>query len=195
MSYPLVDLSKPAGANPGAGGGLKSMIIAILLEDIKTMPARGADLVTMANPIVLNLGKYAHLIYATNQTIEPKETKLAGDNKDSGGVEITVSSFFPGIDAPVQEFKAKHMNSDFILLLVNCTANKTYLIGEECNPVWLDAWETTWGKTVAEGKGTTFTFKSQQSLPMAIYSSSYVDLLEDEGSGSLSGSGSPSPSA
>lgn len=191
--YDLIDLNKPAGANPGAGGGLKSLIVAILLADIKTFPARGADLVTIANPIVLENGKYAHLIYATNQTIEPKETKLSGDNKDSGGVEISISSFFPGLDAPVQEFKAKHMNSDFILLLVNCAANKTYLIGEECNPVWLDAWESTWGKTVAEGKGTTFTFKSQQSLPMAIYSSSYVDLLDDETSGSLSPS--PSPSA
>lgn len=189
--YDLVDILKPAIANPGAGGGLKSVVYAILVDDVKVFPSRGADLVTIASPFQLNLGKFAHMIYATNQTIQPKETKLNGDNKDSGGVEISLEFFFPGLAAAIQEFKAKHMNSDFYLLIQNCAASLTYLIGEPCNPVWIDSWESTWGKTVAEGKGTTFTFKSQQSLPMAIYSSNIEDLL-DQASGSLSPSPSPS---
>jgi hypothetical protein len=191
--YDLVDILKSNIANPGAGGGIKSIIFAILLGDIKIFPARGADLVTITSPFELNAGKYAHQIYATGQTIQPKETKLNGDNKDSGGVEVSLEFFHPDLNSPIQEFKAKHMNSPFILLFQNYAASKTYLIGEPCNPVYMDAWESTWGKTVAEGKGTTFTFKSQQSLPMAIYSSSIEDLLE-EASGSLSPSTSVSPS-
>jgi hypothetical protein len=183
--YDLMDILKPNIANPGAGGGIKSIVYAILVANVKVFPARGADLVTISSPFQLNLGKNAHVIYATNQTIQPKETKLNGDNKDSGGVEISLEFFHPGLSAAIQEFKAKHMNSDFYILIQNCTANLTYLIGEPCNPVWLDAWESTWGKTVKDGKGTTFTFKSEQSLPMAIYSSDIEDLL-DQSSGSLS---------
>jgi hypothetical protein len=189
--YDLIDILKPNIANPGAGGGLKSIVYAVLVDDVQSFPVRGADLVTIALPFTLKAGKYAHMIYATNQTIQPKETKLNGDNKDSGGVEISLEFFHPGLSAAIQEFKAKHMNSDFYIFIQNCAASLTYLIGEPCNPVWLDAWESTWGKTVAEGKGTTFTFKSQQSLPMAIYSSNIEDLL-DESSGSVSPSPSPS---
>jgi hypothetical protein len=183
--YDLVDILKPNIPNPGAGGGLKSFIFAAKVSDVEVMPARGTDLVTIANPLVMKTGKYVHLIYATNQTIQPKETKLNGDNKDAGGVEITVDFHYPGVTKEIQEFKAKFMNEEFYFFLMNCAASMTYLIGEPCNPAWIESWETTWGKTVAEGKGTTFTLKSQQSLPMAIYTSDIEDLL-DQASGSTS---------
>ena len=178
--YDLMDIDKPAIANPGAGGGINSIIYAVLKDDVETFPARDVDLVTISTDLVLSTGKYIHQIYATHQTIEPKETKLSGENKDCGGVEISLNFFHPGLGAAIQEFKAKHMNSDFYLLIKNCSTGTVYLIGEPCNPAWLDAWEASWGKTVAEGKGTTFTFKSQQSLPMAIYAGALDTLLQPE---------------
>lgn len=191
MSYDLVDLLKNQTPGVGSGGGIVTTIFAALKRDVKTWPARGADLVTIATPFIMELSKFWHQIYATHQTIEPKETKLPGENKDCGGVEISLPFFHPGISAAIQEFKAKFMNEDFVLAFHDANLNKTLVIGESGNPAWLEGWETGFGKTVADGKGTTFTFKCQQSLPMAIYTPDIFELL-DQGSGSTSSSSSPS---
>jgi hypothetical protein len=191
MSYDLVDLLKNQTPGVGSGGGIVTTIYAFLKRDVKTWPARGADLVTIATAFVLNTGKYVHQIYATHQTIEPKETKLPGENKDCGGVEISLPFFHPGISEAIQSFKAKYMNEDFILAFVDANLTKTLIIGEQGNPAWIEGWDTGFGKTVADGKGTTFTFKCQQSLPMAIYTSDITALL-DQSSGSTSPSPSPS---
>jgi len=191
MSYDLVDLQKNQTPGVGSGGGIVTTIYACLKSNIKIWPARGADLVTISTPFVMELGKYWHQIYATHQTIEPKETKLAGENKDCGGVEISLPFFHPGVSEAIQSFKAKFMNEDFILAFVDANLQKTLIIGESGNPAWIEGWETGFGKTVADGKGTTFTFKCQQSLPMAIYTLDITELL-DQGSGSTSPSGSPS---
>lgn len=177
--YALFNVDKPTGANPGAGGGLKTVVYAALLSDIATFGARGEDLVTIATNFVMEAGKFIHQIYATDKTIEPKETKLAGENKDCGGVEISLNFFHPGLIAKIQEFKAKHMNEDFILFIRDFTNDVIYVIGEPGNPAWMEGFETTWGKTIAEGKGTSFTFKSQQSLPMAIYTGEFDTLVDD----------------
>ena len=182
MSYDMMCVLKPDGANPGAGGSLKNVIYAVLLDDITTFPARDADLVTQTTPLVIAAGKYVHELYATDKTIEISEKKLSGDNKDAGGVEISVKFFHPGLEAKIQEFKAKHMNSDLIIFVRNCAADRTYMIGESCNPVSLEDWEAQWGKSVEEGKGTTFTLMSKQSLPMAIYAADITTLLQTSGS-------------
>jgi hypothetical protein len=172
-----MDIDKPTGDNPGAGGGLGTIVFAILLDNITGFPARGADLVTMTTDFALATGTYIHQIYATHQTIEPKETKLNGENKDCGGVEISLSFFHPGLAVAIQEFKAKHMSSDFILLIKNANTGTVYVIGEPSNPAYMEGWDATWGKGIADGKGTTFTFKSQQSLPMGIYTGAIDTLL------------------
>lgn len=186
MAYDLTDISKPTGTNPGAGGGIKSIIYAVLEDDLvmASFPSRGDDLVTITGDLVLSSGKYIHQIYATEKTIEPIERKLQGENRDSGGVEVSLSFFHPGLQKAIQEFKAKHMNSSFFILLKNCANDTVYLIGEPCNTVWMDEYESKWGKTIDEGKGTTFTFMSQQSLPVAIYEGALDTLLEASGSGS-----------
>lgn len=184
--YDLMSINKPTGKNPGAGGGLKSVVYALLVDDIDTWPDRETDLVTILTDVTLKAGKYIHEIYATSQTIEPVEKKLAGENKDSGGVQIDVKFFHPGLDAAIQEFKAKHSTSEFILFIRNCAEDKIYVIGEPCNPAWMEEWEATWGKSVEEGKGSTFTFVSKQSLPMAIYAGTGFDALIYEASGSTS---------
>ncbi len=183
MSYDLSDVQKPATANPGAGGGIKSIIYAVLEEDVVTLPARGADLVTIAGDIVLKADKYIHQIYATEKTIEPVEKKLKGSNRDSGGFEISLKFFHPGVEAAIQEFKAKHSNSSFYVIIKNCAASKKYLIGDVCNTVWVDDFETKFGKDLTEDKGTNFTFLCQQPLPMAIYAGKLDELLAPSDSG------------
>jgi len=177
MSYELVDVTKPAGDNPGAGGGLKTVVYIAALSDILTFPARDVDLASITTPFVFASTKSLHTLYATDKTIEPKETKLAGENKDCGGVEITLSFFHPGLSPEIQSFKAQQMNGDFILIIRDFVNDTSYVIGEEGNPAWLENWEAAWGKTIAEGKGSTFTFKAQQSLPMAVYIPDPEDLL------------------
>jgi len=189
MSYDLVDLLKSEIPGAGAGGGIITTIYAALKSDIKVWAVRGEDLVTMSTPFQMNLGKYFHCIYATHQTIEPKETKLAGENKDCGGVEISLQFYHPDISPGIQSFKAKFMSGDFVLAFYDANLNRTYIIGEPGNPAFIENWETGFGKTVADGKGTTFTFKCQQGLPMAIYTGDITELLEPEASGSTSPSG------
>lgn len=187
MAYDMFDIDKPAGSWPGAGGGIKSVVYAALEDDlvIASWPSRAADQATISSDIVLKAGKYLHQIYATEDTIEPNEKKLKGPNRDSGGFEVTLKFFHPGVEAAIQEFKAKHANSNFILLIKNCGENKVYLIGEPCNTAWLEDFETKWGKDVDEGKGTDFTFMCKQPKPVAIYSGALDTLLEpDSGSGS-----------
>lgn len=189
MSYDLVDLLKSQIPGAGAGGGLLTAIFAAKKSDIKTWPARGVDLVTMSTPFVMELGKFWHQVYATHQTIEPKETKLPGENKDCGGVEITIPFYHPGHSPEIQSFKAMFMNEDLIFAIKDTHLDLTFIIGESGNPASIDGWDSGFGKTVADGKGTTFTLKCQQSLPMAVYTPDIMELLEPEASGSTSPSG------
>lgn len=183
MGYGLFNVPKPEGQNPGAGGGIKTEIYICLEDDVDTFPTRGSDLITISSDILMKAGKYWHLLYGTDKTIEPSEKKLPGPNEDSGGWELTLKLFHPGIYAKIQEFKAKHAFERFYIIIRNCQTNTMFLIGEPCNPVSMNAVETKWGKTMAEGKGNDFTFISQQSLPMAIYSGT-VTLDESSDSGS-----------
>lgn len=186
-TFALVDLEKPAGAKPGTGGGIRTIIYAALEDDINlgAFPARGDDYVTISQNLPLKAGKYMHRIYATEKTIEPIEKKLKGPNRDSGGFEISLKFFHPGVAAAVQEFKAKHSDSNFFLIIkvYQNGAFTNYLIGEPYNTVWMDDYETKFGKDQTEAKGTDFTFLCYQSLPMAIYTGA-TDALTDNASAS-----------
>lgn len=186
-TYALTDLEKPAGAMPGTGGGIRSIIYAALEDDIDVanFPARSADMVTITGNLPFKAGKYLHRIYATEKTIEPIEKKLKGPNRDSGGYEISLKYFHPAVSAAVQEFKAKHSNSNFFLIIkvYQNGAFSNYLIGEPYNTAWMDDYETKFGKDQTEAKGTDFTFLCYQSLPMAIYSGQ-TDTLTDNSSAS-----------
>ena len=187
MSYELTDIEKPALAKPGAGGGIKSILYLVKEDDVvlANFPARAADLVTIAGNIPLKAGKYIHRLYETDKTIEVVEKKLKGPNRDAGGVEISIKGFHPGVEAAIQEFKAKHSDGSFFMFIkVHVSSGwKTYLIGEPYNTVSLDDYETKFGKDASEGKGTDLTFLCQQTLPMAIYSGQ-LDELTDQSSGS-----------
>ena len=46
---------------------------------------------------------------------------------------------------------------------------KRYLIGDPGNLVHIEDIDTTWGEEIDKDKGSKFTFKCQQSAPMAFY--------------------------
>lgn len=186
-TFALTDLEKPAGAMPGTGGGIRSIIYAALEDDIEiaNFPSRQTDKVTILTDLPFKANKYLHRIYGTEKTIEPIEKKLKGPNRDSGGYEISLKYFHPAVSVAVQEFKAKHSNSNFFLILkvYQNGAFTNYLIGEPYNTAWMDDYETKFGKDQTEAKGTDFTFLCYQGLPMAIYQGA-TDALTDNQSSS-----------
>lgn len=170
----LFDLAKPAGETVGSGGGIKSEIILIHETDVdfSQFPVRGtaSDLSTIAGDIVLKNGKFMHRFYMTQGTIKPSEKKLKGSNQDCGGWEITLEGFYPGIEKAVQNWKAQFgISFKGLIIIQNCASAKRYLIGEPCNLVHIEDIDTTWGEEVDKEKGSKFTFKCKQSMPMGIY--------------------------
>jgi hypothetical protein len=172
LAISLIDLGRPSGDNPGSGGGIDSEIILIHNDDIEwsTFPSRSADNVTIISNIPLKAGKYMHRFYFTQKTIKPSQKKVKGSNDDSGGWEVGIEGFYPGIEKAIQSWMASHgISFKGLVLVQNCTGNKRYLMGEPCNLVVIDAIDTAWGEDISKDKGSKITFKSLQSLPMAIY--------------------------
>ena len=168
----LFDLARPTGSNPGAGGGLDSEIILIMASDIDwaNYPSRDADGVTISD-IPLKAGKYMHRFYATQDTIEPYFKKLKGGNKDSGGYEVGVKGFYPGMELAILKWIANFGYAfEGIVIIQNCANTTKYILGEPCNLVICDNIESVWGSTVDKEKGNNFTFMSKQKNPLGIYS-------------------------
>ncbi len=180
--YELEDITKPAGASPGAGGGLNNEVIIMLEEDVLTLPARGPDLITMTGEIAMKPGKFMHSIYGTPKTLEPTLKKIKGDNSDITAFEVGLKFFHPGLAAAILAFMAKHSGSKFYIILRNCAVETQYFIGEKCNPIMMEEAESVWGKMLTEGKGTNFTFLGQQTLPYGIYVGG-LTLSDNSGSG------------
>ena len=184
LKIALFDLARPTGSNPGAGGGLDSEIILINSEDIdwSTFPARGADGVTLSADIPLKAGKYMHRFYMTPDVIEPYFKKIKGGNKDSGGYEVGVKGFYPGMELAVLKWIQNFgYQFDGIVIIQNCANNTKYYIGEPCNLVYCDNIESVWGSTVDKEKGNNFTFMSKQKNSLGIYSGA---ITYDPGSAS-----------
>lgn len=175
----LKSVARPTGQSPGAGGGINTYIIAILVEDILTMPERGDDMVTITGNIVMKEGKYMHTIYATDKKIKPVQTKEGtDDNPDIVAWNVGLEFWHPGLEKPILEFQAKHAHSNMMLIVRECASDKMYLLGEMCNTLHMTESELQWEATPSGGKGTQLGIKGQQSLPMAIYEG---DLTLDPG--------------
>ena len=171
LTVSLVDLSRPTGSNPGAGGGVKSEIILIPNSDIdwSTFPAKAADGVTVSN-IPMKAGKYMKRFYMTADVIEPSMKKIKGGNKDSGGYEVSLKGFHPGWGDAIMSWIALYGYAfEGLVIIQNCADGKKYLIGEACNLVYCDDIQSAWGATVEKEKGNTFTFVSKMKTPVGIY--------------------------
>jgi hypothetical protein len=169
VAVSLIDLARPTGSNPGAGGGIKSEIILIPSENVVAIGDRAADGVTVAS-ITLKAGKYMKRFYMTDDVIEPSQKKIKGSNVDSGGWECSLKGFHPGFGAAVMSWIALNGYSfKGYLIFRNCADNTKYLIGEPCNEVHVDDVQAKWGATVEKERGQEITFASKQSKPMAIY--------------------------
>ena len=172
VSIALFDLAKPVGKNPAAGGGVNSSIILIHEDDIdwSKFPARDADDATISTDIVMKAGKYMHRFYMTQGTIIPSQKKLKGPNEDSGGWELSLVGFYPGMEAAVQKWMAAFgITFKGIIIIQNCSNGMKYLMGGPCNLVHIDAIDTAWGEEVDKEKGSKVTFIAKQNFPMAIY--------------------------
>ena len=165
----LIDLARPTGSNPGAGGGIKSEIILINEADVSVVGARATDGVTISS-ITMKPGKYMHRFYLTDDVIEPGQKKIKGSNVDSGGWECSLKGFHPGFGAAVMSWIAMYGYSfKGYLIFRNCSDNTKYLIGEGCNLVHVEDIQAKWGATVEKERGQEITFTAKQSLPMAIF--------------------------
>ncbi|MFZ4523825.1 MAG: hypothetical protein ACOYNC_19140 [Bacteroidales bacterium] len=167
----LVDLARPAGNNPGAGGGIKSEILLIPEDSINwnAFPSRGADGITIAT-VPLKAGKYMKRFYMTDDVIEPSQKKIKGGNVDSGGWEISLKGFHPGWGDAVMSWIALNGYSfKGCIIFRNCADGKKYLIGEPCNVVHVDDIQSKWGSSVEKERGHEIVFTSKQSMPLAVY--------------------------
>ncbi len=183
----LKSILKPTTHSPGAGGGINNYILAVLRDDIQTFPTRGEDGVTIAGNIVLKAGKYMHTIYATDKKVKPLSTKAESDNPDITAYDVGVEFWHPGLSKAILEFQALHGNSPFIIILRECATNTKYLLGEMCNPLYMNQAELQWEATTTGGRGTQFGIKGQQSMPIAIYEGT-LTLAPKDSSGSPSAS-------
>lgn len=184
----LKTIARPITHSPGAGGGINNYILAVLRDDIQTMPARSADGVTIATPIVMKSGKYMHTIYATDKKVKPIQNKIeTDDNPDITAYEVGLEFWHPGLSKAILEFQALHGSSAFIIILRECASDSMYLLGEMCNPLYMKTAELQWEPTPTGGRGTQFGIKGTQSMPYAIYTSTLTLDPADSASGSASG--------
>lgn len=172
FSIGLFDLARPSGNNVGAGGGLDNEIILINAADVdmSQFPVRGEDGVTISGDIVMKTNKYMHRFYMTQGTIEPNMKKVKGENKDCGGYEISLSGFYPGMEASILKW-IENFGFAFegFVIFQNCSQNKRYLVGEPCNLVTVEDIESKWGAEIDKAKGSNFKFLTKQSHVMANY--------------------------
>ncbi|MCX6305504.1 MAG: hypothetical protein NT040_11100 [Bacteroidetes bacterium] len=172
----LVDLARPAGNNPGAGGGIKSEILLIPEDSINwaAFPDRTLNDSTIAS-LPLKVGKFMKRFYMTDDVIEPGQKKIKGGNVDSGGWEISLKGFHPGWGDAVMAWIASYGYAfKGCVIIRNCADGKKYLIGEPCNVVHIDDIQSKWGSSVEKEKGHEITFVSKQSKPIAIFTGPIV---------------------
>lgn len=177
LTVSLLDLARPSGDNPGAGGGIDSEIILINAEDVNLSsfptPTAGTNLISSNIP--MKSGKYMHRFYATDGTIKPNMKKIKGSNKDSGGYEVSVEGFHPGMGDAIMNWIANFGYSfKGFVIVSNHSGTDRYLLGERGNLVSVDDLEMMWGEEVDKDRGTKVIFKAKQSRPIAKYTGAIV---------------------
>lgn len=172
----MKNIAKPAVANPGNAGGIVNRLVIMLADDVETFPARGEDLVTLAESIAMKTGKYMHSMYVTTKTAIPKQEKLEGENDDCGGFRVSIEFFHPGFEKEFQEFLAK-FGTGFrgYVIFEHGMTGKKYIIGEPGNEAVFKTHSFEWSGNIDGGKkGSTNSFEAVQELPMAFYEGEYV---------------------
>lgn len=169
LTVSLVDLARPTGSNPGAGGGVKSEIILIPAENIASITYWAVDNISVAD-VTMKTGKYMKRFYMTSDVIEPSQKKLKGSNVDSGGWEVSIKGFYPGFGDAILSWIANYGYAfEGLLIFQNCADGKKYILGQMCNWVHVDDIQSAWGPTVEKERGNTVTFLAKQSKPLAVY--------------------------
>jgi len=176
MTYVTVNLAKPAGASPGAGGNIQSELVMIDIDQVnKTAgifdwPARDAGGIKMvAGDIVMKPGQKQITVYGTHGT-HSLATKSNGD-PDAKTMIHTVKFTHPGSELEVLEFRNNWLNKNVAIGVYRCNdpSNKK-LYGTPCAPLQLQL-----NAEENKDKNTNeFTFESLNGGPdVAIYTGNF----------------------
>lgn len=170
---PVTDLVRPAGINPGNGGGFGTEYYFAPKDWLTTQPIRDvADTSKVSADLVFSAGKRLIKLYATKATLEPSCKKAKGENDDNFGYEVSIKGSRPGVDADALKFITEHDGEKGYVIAkkVSPTGVITmFILGTEQNPIVLDDFELKFGAAITNSTSTTPTFTCIQELPMAIY--------------------------
>ena len=178
MAYTLVNVMKPAGGNPGAKGGLNPELILIDKNDVASFPAWNADYSALTGDIGMVAGKTMHIFEVTNKTLDFKHT-LTGED-DARSWDIMVEAERPGQEGALDAFLNNNVNTDFYVIIRQCTNNTMKLCGTPCCPMKLDTAESGF----REGNKTKITLKVTDSPYRAAIYTGALEIEGDSGSGS-----------
>ncbi len=172
MTYTLVNITKPAGGNPGAKGGINSEIIIIDKNDVLTYPERDANNTTIATDLALKAGKKMHILEATASTIDFKHELTGEDDARSWDISLELSR--PGQETAWEEFLNNNINTDFYIINRMCATNDKKLAGTPCAPMKLDQASSGF----KEGNKTMLVFKA---INCPFRAAIYTGALDIEG--------------
>ena len=147
-------------------GGTAGKVYAIPASDVETIPAPGANSLTVATAIVCKSGQKFAEIYMTSETGEVKDTEVG--ERDGGSFETGLEWWSPAISDELLTLKSKFANGGFIFLIKDSN-NIMRIVGSKDHPAYREPGEITTGKAPKDRRGASFKFKASSPTPALIY--------------------------
>lgn len=159
MGYVKVNVDRPSGISPGAGGDKKDKIIFIDADDVLTMPARDSKGIVITGNIVMKTNYYMTTLYVTPGTI--KNSSNSEGEIDAEGIIQSVEVSHPGMSTDIREFRANWLGRNIMIIVEHCKTSTKDLYGSPCAPLRMQFA----GEDSKDKNGTVFTFKSSEKGP------------------------------
>jgi hypothetical protein len=159
LNYVKVNVDRPSGIAPGAGGDKKDKIIFIDSDDVLTMPSRDNKGIVITGNIVMKSNAYMTTIYATPGSI--KNTSNSEGEIDAEGIMQGVEFSHPGMAVAIREFRANWLGRNVMVIVEHCKSTTKDLYGSPCAPLRMQFA----GEDSKDKNGTVFTFKSSEKGP------------------------------
>ncbi len=173
MAYTKASVARPSGM-PGAGLHPQDELILIDADDIATFPARDADGVSIADPVVLATGATGITIYMTPGTYTV-ESNSDGD-PDEEGFQPSIQASHPGNSPEIMKFKSNWLGKRIIAILKFCNGGTPWLFGSPCNPMRLQA---AYSGTKDSNRNQFTLRQTSKGEDIALYSGTDVALDTD----------------
>jgi hypothetical protein len=135
MAYALVNVTKPTGSMPGAGGDKKDKITIFRFDDVDVdnFPARDDKGIAITGDIPMTTGKNMVTIYATPSTIVVGQ-KSEGE-EDAKGFTQELKFSHPGSAVEIEEFIQNNLNQNLGAIVEYCSSGRKRLLGSPCAPL------------------------------------------------------------